>query len=121
MNDQENNTSILIIAHAQVWMFALALAGFLALLFVLVIGNIKLDPSTEKLVYSMLQVLGSVLTFMVGYFYGKQRASSGTVDDIVNPPKVTVPTAPIASAPTIPASTAVPSPSPVFNAPTNGT
>jgi hypothetical protein len=63
----------LIVAHAQVWLFFLALAGFVGLMFELVGGAAKLDSTTEKLVYTMLGVFGTILTQMAGYFFSRQR------------------------------------------------
>lgn len=65
--------SSLIVMHAQVWMFALALTGFIGLLFVLVAGQAHLDATTEKLVYALLGTFGTIVTQMSGYFYARQR------------------------------------------------
>ena len=65
--------SAAIIAHAQVWTFTVALLGFLALLFVLVVGQPDLTPTVEKIVASMLTVLGTLLASMSAYFFSRQR------------------------------------------------
>lgn len=68
--------SAAVIAHAQVWTFCLALAGFLGLLFVLVILKPDLTPTIEKIVASMLTVLGTLLASMSAYFFSRQRPDS---------------------------------------------
>jgi uncharacterized membrane protein YgaE (UPF0421/DUF939 family) len=68
--------SAAVIAHAQVWTFCLALGGFLALLFVLVIMQPNLTPTIEKIVASMLTVLGTLLASMSAYFFSRQRPDS---------------------------------------------
>lgn len=65
--------SDVIIAHAQVWTYVIALVGFLALLFVLVVLQPNLSASTEKTVASMLTVLGTILAGMTAYFFSRQR------------------------------------------------
>lgn len=62
-----------VVAHAQVWLFALALIGFIGLLYVIIMGGAKLDTTSEKLAYTMLGVLGTMVTQMGGYFYARQR------------------------------------------------
>lgn len=66
----------IVVAAAQVWMFALALIGFIGLLFVLVAGQAHLDATTEKLVYAMLGVFGAIVTQMTSYFFSRQRPDS---------------------------------------------
>lgn len=63
-------------AIAQIAIFAGALLGFIVLLFVIVIGPTHLDATTEKLVYTMLGVFGTIVTQMSGYFYARQRPGS---------------------------------------------
>lgn len=63
-------------AIAQILIFALALGGFVGLMYVIVIGQAKLDATTEKLVYTMLGVFGTIVTQMAGYFYSRQRPAS---------------------------------------------
>lgn len=65
--------SQLIIAHAQVWTFVMALLGFLGLLFVLVVMQPQLSATNEKIVASMLTVLGTLLASMSAYFFSRQR------------------------------------------------
>jgi len=71
------------VASAQVWLFAIALIGFIGLLFVLVAGQAHLDATTEKLVYAMLGVFGTIVTQMAGYFYSRQRPD-GTLPQETN-------------------------------------
>lgn len=61
------------IAVAQIAIFAGTLAGFIALLYVIVVGQAHLDATTEKLVYTMLGVFGTIVTQMSGYFFARQR------------------------------------------------
>jgi len=68
--------SAAVIAHAQVWTFTIALVGFLGLLFVLVILRPDLTPTIEKIVASMLTVLGTLLASMSAYFFSRQRPDS---------------------------------------------
>lgn len=67
------NVSPVIIAHAQVWTFIIALVGFLALLFVLVLCQPQLSATTEKIIASMLTVLGTLIATMSAYFFSRQR------------------------------------------------
>lgn len=60
-------------AIAQILIFAGALAGFIGLMYVIVVGQSHLDATTEKLVYTMLGVFGTIVTQMAGYFYSRQR------------------------------------------------
>lgn len=68
-----------VVAHAQVWTFATALLGFIGLLYVLVIVRPDLTPTIEKIVASMLTVLGTLLASMSAYFFSRQRPD-GTAD-----------------------------------------
>jgi hypothetical protein len=68
--------SAAVIAHAQVWTFTIALTCFLGLLFVLVILRPDLTPTIEKIVASMLTVLGTLLASMSAYFFSRQRPDS---------------------------------------------
>lgn len=68
--------SAAIIAHAQVWTFTIALVGFLGLLYVLVVLRPELTDTTEKIVSSMLTVLGTLLASMAAYFFSRQRPES---------------------------------------------
>lgn len=68
--------SAAVIAHAQVWTFTIALVGFLMLLFVLVVMRPDLTPAIEKIVASMLTVLGTLLASMSAYFFSRQRPES---------------------------------------------
>jgi hypothetical protein len=65
--------SPIVLGYAQVVHFTITLSGFLGLLFVIVVGGAKLDPTSEKLVYTMLGVLGTIVTQQAGYFYARQR------------------------------------------------
>lgn len=67
-----------IVAHAQVWHFTLSLLGFLGLLFAIVLGWAHLDATSEKLAYTMLGVLGTMVTQQAGYFYARQRPDGST-------------------------------------------
>jgi hypothetical protein len=60
-------------ALAQILIFAIALGGFIGLMYVIVIGQSHLDATTEKLIYTMLGVFGTIVTQMAGYFYSRQR------------------------------------------------
>ena len=87
-------TSQLIVAHAQVWLMCIALTGFIGLMFVLVGGQAKLDATTEKLVYTMLGVFGTILTQMSGYFFARQRPDTDAFSNPqkpVEPAKVSTP------------------------------
>ena len=75
----------LIVAHAQVWLFFIALCGFIGLMFVLVGGQAKLDSTTEKLVYTMLGVFGTILTQMAGYFFSRQRPDGAPANPTPDP------------------------------------
>jgi hypothetical protein len=68
--------SAAVIAHAQVWTFTIALIGFLVLLFLLVVLQPDLSPTNEKIVASMLTVLGTLLASMSAYFFSRQRPES---------------------------------------------
>lgn len=68
----------LIIGHAQVWLFFVSLIGFVGLLYILVLGRSKMDDASEKLAYTMLGVLGTIVTQQAGYFYARQRPTDGT-------------------------------------------
>lgn len=61
-------------AQAQVFLFAISLVGFLGLLFAIVLGFARLDGTSEKLAYTMLGVLGTIVTQQAGYFYARQRS-----------------------------------------------
>ena len=61
------------VAHSQVWHFTISLVGFIGLLFVIVLGLAHLDGTSEKLAYTMLGVLGTIVTQQAGYFYARQR------------------------------------------------
>lgn len=63
-------------AIAQILIFAIALGGFVGLMYVIVIGQSHLDATTEKLIYTMLGVFGTIVTQMAGYFYSRQRPNS---------------------------------------------
>jgi hypothetical protein len=65
-------------AQAQVFLFALSLVGFLGLLFAIVLGFARLDGTSEKLAYTMLGVLGTIVTQQAGYFYARQRSGDST-------------------------------------------
>lgn len=65
-----------LIAQAQVAGFLVCLVGFLALLFVLVLVQPQLSATADKVVTSMLAVLGTILTGMVAYFFSRQRTDT---------------------------------------------
>jgi hypothetical protein len=62
------------IAWSQVVNFTLTLLGFMGLMFVIVLGIAHLNNESEKLAYTMLGVLGTILTQQSGYFYARQRS-----------------------------------------------
>lgn len=68
-----------VVAHAQVWHYTISLGGFIGLLYSLFLGQVHLDSTTEKLAYTMLGVLGTIVTQQSGYFYARQRPD-GNVD-----------------------------------------
>jgi len=57
------------------------------------LGHAKLDPSSEKLAYTMLGVMGTILTQQSGYFYARMRHILATdpVDDPAPTPVVPSP------------------------------
>lgn len=63
-------------AKAQIAFFVISLIGFIGLLFVIVLGQAKLDEATEKLAYTMLGVFGTIITQQSAYFYARQRPES---------------------------------------------
>lgn len=76
--------SVLIAAHVQGWMFAFTMAGFLGLIFLVASGGARLDSASEKLIYTMFGVLGTIVTQQAGYFYARQRSGTGdTLQDYV--------------------------------------
>ena len=76
------------LALAQILIFAGTMAGFIGLLYVLILGGAMLDETSEKLTYTMLGVLGTIVTGMSGYFYSRQRPETPT------PGETTVTTSP---------------------------
>ena len=62
-----------LLAWAQVVFFTISLVGFIGILYVVVLGSAKLDPTSEKLAYTMLGVLGTIVTQQAGYFYQRHR------------------------------------------------
>ena len=75
---------LLSMAVAQVWHYTIALCGLIGLLYVLFLGNVKLDATTEKLVYTMLGVLGTIVSQQSSYFYGRQRPDGNTLHDDID-------------------------------------
>ena len=76
-----------LLALAQVGLFFLSLAGFLGILFVVVLRISKLDSTTEKLAYTMLGVLGTIVTQQAGYFYARHRPQDSDPPNPTEPPK----------------------------------
>ncbi len=102
------------VASAQVWLFALALSGFIGLLFVLIAGGAHLDATTEKLVYAMLGVFGTIVSQMSGYFFSRQRPDTsppGETTVTTRPQTTIVTTAPTGGEPRVTLTTHTPSPS----------
>lgn len=84
------------VAMAQVVIFAGSILGFIGLLYVLVMGGAELDETSEKLTYTMLGVLGTIVTQMSGYFYSRQRPDTpapGETTVTTSPATTTVTTA----------------------------
>lgn len=84
------------VALAQIGIFALTMAGFIGLLYVLILGGAMLDETSEKLTYTMLGVLGTIVTGMSGYFYSRQRPETplpGETTVTTSPATTTVTTA----------------------------
>jgi len=73
------------LALAQILHFTLALAGFIGLLFVIVLGWAHLDGTSEKLAYTMLGVLGTIVTQQAGFFYQRQRETPADTPPIPAP------------------------------------
>jgi len=95
-NELKEGLSVGIVALAQVLIFAVALLGFVGLLYVLVMGGAQLDETSEKLTYTMLGVLGTIVTQMSGYFYSRQRPDTpipGETTVTTSPATTTVTTA----------------------------
>lgn len=61
------------VALAQIVIFGGTMAGFIGLLYVLLLGGAQLDGTSEKLTYTMLGVLGTIVGTMTAYFYSRQR------------------------------------------------
>ncbi len=76
-----------IIAASQVWHFTISLVGFLGLLFAIVLGFAHLDGTSEKLAYTMLGVLGTIVTQQAGYFYARQRPDGTPAQTISQAPQ----------------------------------
>jgi hypothetical protein len=87
---------VMTVAMAQVLIFAGSILGFIGLLYVLVMGGASLDETSEKLTYTMLGVLGTIVTQMSGYFYSRQRPETpvpGETTVTTSPATTTVTTA----------------------------
>jgi hypothetical protein len=69
----KDGLSVVTVATAQIGIFALSILLFIGLIYVLVMGGAQLDETSEKLTYTMLGVLGTIVTQMSGYFYSRQR------------------------------------------------
>lgn len=85
---------------AQILIFAVTMVLFIGLLYVLLLGGAELDETSEKLTYTMLGVLGTIVGTMTSYFYSRQRPETpvpGETTVTTSPATTTVTTA---SAPT---------------------
>lgn len=74
-------TIALLTAIAQVGYFMISLIGFLVILLIVVLGHAKLDPTSEKLAYTMLGVLGTIVTQQASFFYSRHRPQTDNDGD----------------------------------------
>lgn len=82
----------LLIAHAQVWGLLLTLVALIGFITIILLGYAKLDPTTEKLAYTILGVFLAKFGDMVAYLYNRQRP--GTPGIVVTPEKPSDPKVP---------------------------
>jgi hypothetical protein len=75
----------LLIAHAQIWGLLITLVSLVAFIVIILLGYAKLDPTTEKLAYTILGVFLAKFGDMVAYLYNRQRPETSGV--VVTPEK----------------------------------
>ena len=68
-----------ILAHAQVWGLFLMTAALIYFIDLILTGHAKLDPTTEKLAYTVLGVFLAKFGDMVAYLYNKPRGDDVSV------------------------------------------
>lgn len=69
----------LILAHAQVWGLFVMLGALIYFIYIILTGHAKLDPTTEKLAYTVLGVFLAKFGDMVAYLYNKPRPEGQSV------------------------------------------
>lgn len=86
----------LVLAHAQVWGMFVSLFAMIGFIVLILLGYAKLDPTTEKLAYTVLGVFLAKFGDQIGYLYNRQRPESSSVLSTPPPTEVTtVPTPPV--------------------------
>jgi hypothetical protein len=75
----------LLLAHAQVWGMFLSLIAMIGFIIIILLGYARLDPTTEKLAYTVLGVFLAKFGDQIGYLYNRQRPNEPGV--VVTPEK----------------------------------
>lgn len=82
----------LLLAHAQVWGLLLTLLSLITFIVIILTGHARLDPTTEKLVYTIMGVFLAKFGDMVAFLYNRPRKDTPAVNTEHPPaPKVAVP------------------------------
>lgn len=63
----------LLLARTQAAGFLISLAGFLGLIYILLLGHVEFTQSAEKLAYVGLGAFGGFITSQITYFYSRPR------------------------------------------------
>jgi len=82
----------LLLAHAQVWGMFISLVAMIGFIIIILLGYAKLDPTTEKLAYTVLGVFLAKFGDQIAYLYNRQRPDAPGV--VLTPEKPSDPKVP---------------------------
>ncbi len=69
----------LFLAHGQLWGFMVMMGALIWFTWIILTGHAKLDPTSEKLAYTVLGVFLAKFGDMAAYLYNRQRPDTPTV------------------------------------------